>query len=67
MPQEATIRVLLVDDHPVRRNGLVCMLSSWPDIEVVAEASDGECAIALCAKLHPDVVLMDVVMPKPAQ
>jgi len=58
-----TIRVLLVDDHAVVRSGLSFFLSTTDDIEVVGEAADGEQALRLCAQLHPDVVLMDMVMP----
>ena len=58
-----TIRVLLVDDHAVIRSGLSFFLSTTDDIEVVGEAADGEQALRLCAQLHPDVVLMDMVMP----
>src|SRR5678815_4602731 len=64
MSGEATIRVLPVDDHIVVRSGLVYALSTLPDIEIVGEARDGEHAIALCAQLHPDVVLMDLAMPR---
>jgi len=59
-----TIRVLLVDDHAVVRSGLSFFLSTTDDIEVVGEAADGEQALRLCAQLHPDVVLMDMVMPR---
>ena len=57
------IRVLVVDDHPVVRQGLRAFLGSRPGIEVVGEASDGEGAVAAAADLRPDVVLMDLVMP----
>jgi NarL family two-component system response regulator LiaR len=56
------IRVLLVDDHAVVRSGLSFFLSTTDDIEVVGEAADGEQALRLCAQLHPDVVLMDMIM-----
>jgi DNA-binding NarL/FixJ family response regulator len=59
----ARIRVLLVDDHPVVREGLRGMLSVEPDIEVVAECGAGADALRLAAELHPDVVLMDLRMP----
>ena len=57
------IRVLLVDDHPVVRQGLRALLSTQDGIEVVGEAGDGEAAVAEAGRLSPDVVLMDVVMP----
>jgi DNA-binding NarL/FixJ family response regulator len=57
-------RVLLVDDSPAFRGLLQWYLGTLPEIEIVAEASDGEQAIAEVARLHPDVVLMDVRMPK---
>lgn len=59
-----TIRVLVVDDHPVVRSGLVGMLSVEEDLEVVGEAGDGEEAVARVAALEPDVVLMDLRMPR---
>lgn len=58
------IRVLIVDDHTVVRHGLRYMLEQRPDIEVVGEGSDGEQAIALVTDLLPDVVLLDLLMPK---
>jgi len=58
------IRVLLVDDHAVVRKGIRAVLSTEPDIEVVGEASDGEEALVQAAALQPDVILMDLVMPK---
>jgi PAS domain S-box-containing protein len=58
----AHIRILLVDDHPIMRDGLTKMFAQEPDIEVVGEASDGETAVELAAKLVPDVVLMDIMM-----
>ncbi|HWD63339.1 MAG TPA: response regulator transcription factor [Humibacter sp.] len=57
------VRLLVVDDHPVVRDGIVGMVSSDPDIEVVGEASDGGEAIRLALGLEPDVVLMDLRMP----
>lgn len=58
------IRVLLVDDHAVLRDGLRSYLSTQPDITVVGEATDGHEALAEVAALRPDVVLMDVAMPR---
>ena len=58
------IGVLLVDDHTVVRSGLRAVLSAFDDLKLLGEAGDGEEAVALCAKLHPDVVLMDLLMPK---
>ena len=58
-----TLRLLVVDDHPVVRMGLVAMLSDLEDFEVVAEAADGEEAVVLARRHRPDVVLMDLRMP----
>jgi PAS domain S-box-containing protein len=63
-PASRRIRVLLADDHTVLRKGLVGVLNQEVDIEVVAEASDGEMAVELARQFNPDVVLMDVTMPK---
>jgi NarL family two-component system response regulator LiaR len=57
------IRVLLVDDHAVVRQGLRAFLESEEDIEIVAEASNGAEAVELATKLGPDVILLDLVMP----
>jgi DNA-binding NarL/FixJ family response regulator len=51
------IRVLLVDDHAIVREGLCMLLAEEPEIKVVGEASDGAGAVALAATLHPDVIL----------
>jgi two-component system, NarL family, response regulator LiaR len=58
-----TIRILLVDDHSVVRQGLRMFLGLDSDLEVVGEASNGAEGIELVRKLHPDVVLMDLLMP----
>ena len=58
-----TIRVLIADNHTMVRNGLMMFLKSYPDIELVGEAANGQEAVTLCGTLHPDVVLMDLVMP----
>ncbi|HEY3559535.1 MAG TPA: response regulator transcription factor [Kribbella sp.] len=57
------IRLLIVDDHPVVRDGLGGMFAAAPGFEVVGEAGDGGEAIQLAEALHPDVILMDLQMP----
>jgi two-component system response regulator NreC len=59
-----TIRVLIADDHGVLRAGLTALLNSEPEMEVVGEAEDGEQTLRQAEELHPDVVLMDLNMPK---
>lgn len=56
------IRVMVVDDHMMVRRGLGTVLKVYDDLELVGEADKGETAVQLCAQLHPDVVLMDMVM-----
>jgi two-component system NarL family response regulator len=58
------IRVLIADDHPVVREGLAAILCSEPDIQVVAEATDGAHACALYDRYLPDVVILDLRMPR---
>lgn len=58
------IRVLLVDDHAMMRQGLRTVLESYQDLEVVGEAKDGEEALFLTEQLHPAVVIMDINMPR---
>ncbi|WP_406319604.1 response regulator transcription factor [Streptosporangium sp. NBC_01639] len=59
-----TIRVLVADDHAAVRAGIVLILEGQEDIEVVGQAADGAQAVALALDLRPDVVLMDIRMPK---
>lgn len=58
------VRVLVADDHPIVRSGIVALLSAHPLIDVVGEAGDGQTAVDLAADLRPDVVLMDLQMPR---
>ncbi|MDH5202518.1 MAG: response regulator transcription factor [Nitrospirota bacterium] len=58
-----SIRILLVDDHKLIREGIRVLLERHPDMEVVAEAEDGQIAVKLVQKLLPDVVIMDIAMP----
>lgn len=58
------IRVLLVDDHAVVRSGLGAVLAASDDMTLVGEAGDGEQAVQLCERFQPNVVLMDLLMPK---
>lgn len=64
MSQSTTIRVLLVDDHAIVRQGLAAMIENEPDMTVVGQAGDGLEAIALYRQLQPDVTLMDLQMPQ---
>jgi two-component system, NarL family, response regulator LiaR len=57
------IRVMIVDDHTMVREGLATFLKVFDDLELAGEAADGDTAIDLCAQILPDVVLMDLVMP----
>jgi NarL family two-component system response regulator LiaR len=63
MGNDATIRVMLVDDHAVVRSGLGAVLTSFDDLKLVGEAGNGDEAVRLCRQLRPDVVLMDLMMP----
>jgi len=61
---ERVLRVLLADDHQIVREGIASILSAQPSIEVVAQARDGEEAVSMARRLHPDVIVMDVNMPR---
>ena len=58
------ISVILADDHPVVRDGLAAIVNQQPDMEVVAEAGDGEEAVTLYGQHLPDVMVLDLRMPK---
>ncbi len=62
MEAKEKIRVMLVDDHIVVRNGLADFLLAYDDLELAGEASSGEQAVLICEQVRPDVVLMDLVM-----
>jgi two-component system, NarL family, response regulator LiaR len=64
MRDSSTIRVMLVDDHAIVRRGLSAFIESQPDLKLVGEAADGSEALSLCERLHPDVILMDLLMPE---
>jgi DNA-binding NarL/FixJ family response regulator len=59
-----TIRILVADDHPMLREGLVAVLSTQPDFKVIGEAADGSETVQLAERLEPDVILLDLEMPK---
>jgi DNA-binding NarL/FixJ family response regulator len=59
-----TLRILIAEDHPLFRKGVISLLSSVPDFEVVGEATTGEEAVVRAEQLQPDVVLMDLQMPE---
>ena len=61
---KSRIRILIADDHPLLREALCKTLSDVEDMEVVGEAGDGEEAISLASQLKPDIVIMDIMMPK---
>jgi len=64
MGPDEKIKVMIVDDHKVVRSGLSAFLLAYDDLELVAEADNGEKAMAMCHQHQPDVILMDLVMPK---
>jgi two-component system response regulator NreC len=58
------IRIVLADDHTVLREGIRSLLEDQPDMQVVGEAEDGRAVVQLAAELQPDVILMDIAMPR---
>ncbi len=62
--EDNPIRVVLVDDHKMVRKGLMVLMEEFPDLVVVDEAGDGETSLEVCRRQRPDVVLMDMVMPR---
>jgi DNA-binding NarL/FixJ family response regulator len=58
-----TLRILVAEDHPLFRKGMISLLSSVPDFEVIGEAATGEEVVARASELQPDVILMDLQMP----
>ncbi len=64
MSEADPIRVLVVDDHSMVRTGLATFIRTKADLELVGEARNGQQALQLCGELKPDVILMDLVMPK---
>jgi len=64
MSDSNRIRVIIVDDHDMVRKGLAAFLKTKADLELVGEARSGEDAVHLCGEVQPDVILMDLVMPR---
>jgi two-component system, NarL family, response regulator NreC len=61
---DMSIRIILADDHKIVRDGLRSLLEQQPDMEVIAEAENGQRAVDLVRELSPDVVIMDIAMPE---
>ncbi|CAN5300487.1 hypothetical protein BH09ACT2_BH09ACT2_17170 [soil metagenome] len=61
------IRIVVADDHPIVRSGIVALLQDAPDVEVVGEAASGTEAVETALRLKPELVLMDLRMPLPSR
>lgn len=59
----SAIRILVADDHPIVRDGLVAILSTQPDLQVIGQAANGAEVVRLATELHPDILLLDLEMP----
>ena len=59
-----TIQVMLVDDHPIVRNGIRSLMSQRRDIEIGGEAEDGNAALSMASQLNPDVIILDIGLPQ---
>ena len=62
--QMASIRIVIVDDHELARRGLRSVLANNPDLQVIAEIASGEEAVQRVGELHPDIILLDITLPK---
>ena len=63
MNTTSTVRILLIDDHRILREGLRALLEREPDFEVIGEAEDGRTGVEMAKEAHPDIILMDISMP----
>ena len=64
MSKQSPIRVMVVDDHDMVRRGLAVLLDTFDDLELVGETGNAVDVVRLCGEVHPDVVLMDLLMPE---